>query len=241
MTTSTHIARAGTRRAIQGTPHPNFFDVTDSIRRTRNDSTVAKVAAKAIPTEPIHMELVDGYLTQMDTRGIFASISHLSSYFNRYYTTTTGREAVLWLEAEYRKAAGNRPDVQITLFEHDWEQPSLVVTVLGKGDNKAETVVLGGHIDSTAGTATSEAPGADDDASGSSVVLQVFRTLMLNRFEPDRTVEFHAYAAEEVGLRGSQAIAENYEALGREVVSMLQVPTPLFTSSLLFLPLPPLF
>ena len=43
-----------------------------------------------------------------------------------------------------------------------------------------------------------QAPGADDDASGSATILEVFRTMMKNRFEPDRTVEFHAYAAEEV-------------------------------------------
>jgi leucyl aminopeptidase len=171
-------------------------------------------------------ELVDGYLTNLDTSAIFASITHLSSYFNRYYTTETGREAVLWLEAEYKLAAGNRPDVIIQLFEHDWAQPSLLVTILGKGANKAETVILGGHIDSTAGTSTNESPGADDDASGSSVVLEVFRTLMKSRFEPDRTIEFHAYAAEEVGLRGSQAIAEEYDAQARNVVSMVQVNDP---------------
>ena len=39
---------------------------------------------------------------------------------------------------------------------------------------------------------------------------QVFRALIKAQFVPDRTVEFHAYAAEEVGLRGSQAIAQAY-------------------------------
>jgi Zn-dependent M28 family amino/carboxypeptidase len=41
-------------------------------------------------------------------------------------------------------------------------------------------VVLGGHIDSIAsGGATGRAPGADDDASGSSTVLEVFRSAMM--------------------------------------------------------------
>jgi hypothetical protein len=39
-------------------------------------------------------------------------------------------------------------------------------------------VILGGHIDSIAsGGATGRAPGADDDASGSSTVLEVFRSV----------------------------------------------------------------
>jgi hypothetical protein len=61
-----------------------------------------------------------------------------------------------------------------------------------------ETVILGGHIDSTAGGASNRSPGADDDASGSAAVLEVFKILMASGFVPDRTVEFHAYAAEEV-------------------------------------------
>jgi len=79
---------------------------------------------------------------------------------------------------------------------------------------------LGGHIDST--SSGSSAPGADDDASGSSTVMEVFRVLAVNGFRPERTLEFHAYAAEEAGLLGSQAIARNYANNGINVVAMLQ-------------------
>lgn len=44
-----------------------------------------------------------------------------------------------------------------------------------QGPNSAETIILGGHIDSTAGSATAASPGADDDASGSATVLQVIK------------------------------------------------------------------
>ena len=80
----------------------------------------------------------------------------------------------------------------IELFEHTWAQPSLIVTVQGSGDNRGETVILGGHIDSTAGGATRASPGADDDGSGSASVLEVFRILMENRFVPDRTCRYNA-------------------------------------------------
>jgi len=46
--------------------------------------------------------------------------------------------------------------------------------------------------------------------------------LMGNGYVPRRTLEFHAYAAEEVGLRGSQQVARDYKAIGRQVFSMLQ-------------------
>ena len=70
----------------------------------------------------------------------------------------------------------------------------------------SEVVVLGGHQDSIAGSncTTSRSPGADDDASGIATLSEVIRAAMALGYQPERTVKFMAYAAEEVGLRGSQ-------------------------------------
>ncbi len=62
-------------------------------------------------------------------------------------------------------------------------------------------------------------------ASGSSSVLEVFRVLAKNGFRGSRSIEFHAYAAEEVGLRGSQAIASTYQKEGKVVAGMMQLGT----------------
>jgi len=67
------------------------------------------------------------------------------------------------------------------------------------------------------------APGVDDDGSGSIAVLEIFRILVSNGFRPQNTIEFHWYAAEEVGLLGSQAIAQNYQRNGVAVRSMIQL------------------
>jgi len=53
-------------------------------------------------------------------------------------------------------------------------------------------------------------------------VLEVFRTLAVSGFKPKRSIEFHGYAAEEAGLRGSQAIASDYENKGINVFGMMQ-------------------
>ena len=105
----------------------------------------------------------------------------------------------MWVLDQYKAASGARTDVSFQLFEHaSWLQPSLIVTIQG-GKSSAETVIIGAHVDSIAGGSGSRAPGADDNGSGTSAVLQVFRALIKNNFVPDRTVEFHHYAAEEVG------------------------------------------
>jgi len=61
------------------------------------------------------------------------------------------------------------PDVLRALRAHGHACPPM------QGPNSAETIILGGHIDSTAGSATAASPGADDDASGSATVLQVIK------------------------------------------------------------------
>lgn len=66
-------------------------------------------------------------------------------------------------------------------------------------------------------------PGADDDGSGTVTILEIFRALVNTGFRPQRPVEFHWYSAEEAGLLGSQAIAQNYEKKGVDVLAMIQV------------------
>jgi len=126
------------------------------------------------------------------------------------------------LITEYANYGNGVPGVSVRAFTHSWAQSSIIATIQGKSNN---IVIIGGHVDSTSSGGT--APGADDDASGSSTVLEVFRVLVEHRrttgWEPDYTLEFHGYAAEEVGLRGSQAIATSYENSDRTVVGMLQL------------------
>ncbi|KAG6880282.1 hypothetical protein C0992_000059 [Termitomyces sp. T32_za158] len=64
--------------------------------------------------------------------------------------------------------------------------------------------------------------GADDDGSGSVTILEAYRALIAANFSPDRAVEFHWYSAEEGGLLGSQAVAQDYERRSVNVLAMSQ-------------------
>jgi acetylornithine deacetylase/succinyl-diaminopimelate desuccinylase-like protein len=93
-----------------------------------------------------------------------------------------------------------------------------VVNVLGvlPGRDTTRVVVIGGHYDScicSAGTgaaydSTSDAPGADDDGSGTSAVLEIAR-VVARRYPKglDATIVFALYAGEEQGLLGSTSLA----------------------------------
>jgi leucyl aminopeptidase len=90
-----------------------------------------------------------------------------------------------------------------------------------------EVVVLGGHLDSIANWGFGNAPGADDNASGSSNLLEALR-IVIAQGQPARSIEFFWYAGEEGGLIGSSEIAQNYRKEGRNVIGVLQLDMTLF-------------
>lgn len=119
---------------------------------------------------------------------------------------------------------------EVQFFNHTWRQPSVIARIFGAVGNPhaEEIVIVGAHLDSTISGQSDEAPyprspGANDDASGSSNVMEVFRVLVENAVKPTRTMEFHLYSAEEVGLRGSEDIATSYLEDGKLVQGMLQL------------------
>jgi hypothetical protein len=82
------------------------------------------------------------------------------------------------------------------------------VNVLGKIEGtdpelKTQYIVLGGHLDHLGTRGTVVMNGADDDASGVSVVMEAARVLGLGGFKPKRTIVFAAWCGEEMGLLGS--------------------------------------
>ncbi len=158
---------------------------------------------------------------------IRATIDHLSTAFNnRYHLHPSGTAAAQWIHALWQGYAQDRAGVTVELVNHVvLNQPSVVLTIPGT-ILPDEVVILGGHLDSIASGSFDPdfpAPGADDDASGIAVLSEVIRVAMAEGYFPQRTIQFMGYAAEEVGLVGSQEIAGAYAAADIDVVAVLQL------------------
>jgi len=75
---------------------------------------------------------------------------------------------------------------------------------------KDEYVVIGGHMDHLGISPMGDIMnGANDNASGTAVVMEIARIMKLNRAEPKRTVIFCLWAGEEQGLLGSRHYADH--------------------------------
>ncbi|OGR42673.1 MAG: hypothetical protein A2X35_01610 [Elusimicrobia bacterium GWA2_61_42] len=154
---------------------------------------------------------------------IVSAIASLSAFRNRYYRSATGVDASKWLQREWGKFAQNRPDISVAPFKHAaFPQESVILTMRGTTEPD-KVIVIGGHLDCVAGGGDNPAPGADDNASGVAVTQEVIRALVEAGYKPAKTIKFIAFAAEEVGLRGSGDVAAAFKKAGTAVDGMLNL------------------
>lgn len=169
-------------------------------------------------------DVVRPLIAKVEATKMQATIEKLSSFKNRYYKSSTGVDSQKWLKSHWESITASRSDATVEFFKHDrWPQPSLIATIKGKTD---DVIVIGGHADSIAGfwgRERAKAPGADDNASGTATVTEIMRLLVEGSYQPEKTIKFMAYAAEEVGLLGSKEIATSFKQRGVNVVGALQL------------------
>ncbi|GAA2194425.1 M20/M25/M40 family metallo-hydrolase [Micromonospora lupini] len=198
-------------------------------------------AVPAGPGRPIHAQRPERelreLLRQVDPRRIEAIVRRLAAFGTRHTLSSQDDPqrgigaARDWIHAqlqEYAATSGGRMTVELQSYV---QQPAsriptatritnVVATLRGQSAPN-RTYVVTGHYDSRVTDvmdAVSDAPGADDDASGVAVVLELAR-LMASR-PTAATVVFAAVAAEEQGLYGSAYLAAQLKAAGADLQGM---------------------
>jgi hypothetical protein len=132
-------------------------------------------------------------------------------------------------ETRYYNTAQNEASAQYMydLFEsyglqaefHEYYQVGTRKNVIGilPGATQPERVVyITGHFDSISEDSQNHAPGADDNASGTTAFLEAARVLRNYLFE--YTIKFVGFNGEEQGLIGSEAYVNSISTAGEDVV-----------------------
>ncbi|MFJ5543422.1 M20/M25/M40 family metallo-hydrolase [Micromonospora chalcea] len=176
-------------------------------------------------------------LREIDRRRIEATVRRLAAFGTRH-TLSSQTDPVRgigaardWIHAQlsgYAAASGGRMSVELQSYVQQPASripvPTTITNVVAtlRGDVTPERVyVITGHYDSRATDvmdAVSDAPGADDDASGVAVVMELARVLSTRRTEA--TIVLAAVAAEEQGLYGSAYLAAQLKAAGADIQGM---------------------
>lgn len=154
-----------------------------------------------------------------------ADMAQMAALSTRYHTSGNAPNATSTVTQLFETAAqGKIANWSVTTFTHaHTNQQSVIARIEGSKDPNT-TIVLGAHLDSIAPPNNSaDAPGADDDASGIAALSAIIRNIADQGLTFERSIEFHGYAAEEVGLVGSQDIATQYQEGSKAIAAMLQL------------------
>jgi hypothetical protein len=97
------------------------------------------------------------------------------------------------------------------VFDEKRPTQNVLAKISGTDENlKNEYVIVGAHMDHLGIDMTGDVlNGADDNASGTAVVMEAARVMKLNQFKPKRTIIFALWGAEEEGLLGSKYYTEH--------------------------------
>lgn len=149
--------------------------------------------------------------TQSPTRGIGAARRYVAGRFGDFSKACGG---CLAIETIGRDFTGPRAPNGVRVED-------VIAIQKGSGDPD-KVVIVQGHIDSRVTdsmNATSDAPGADDDGSGTALVIESAR--ILSREKHAGTIVYAVLSGEEQGLWGGKLLADTAKERGWKVAAVL--------------------
>ncbi len=152
--------------------------------------------------------------TDSNTEGIGAARSWVKSEFEKYAKDSEGRLSVSF-DSFVVEPDGKR-------IPHKTELKNVMAVLKGTDPEDKRILIVSGHLDSRVSSAldsTSFAPGADDDASGVALVMELARVMSKRKFPA--TIIFVAFSGEEQGLFGSTHLAKSAREKNWDIIAML--------------------
>ncbi len=146
-------------------------------------------------------------VNDIDADSVKWFIQKLQDFETRFLFAENRKEVSLWIMNQFKRMGFT--DVVLDSFQYQNTWQYNVVATLKGNVNEDQIYIVGGHHDSySSGNPYAIAPGADDNASGTTAALEVARVLMKNNYQPEATIKFMTFAAEEYGLHGSFDLAK---------------------------------
>ncbi|MCX7762033.1 MAG: M20/M25/M40 family metallo-hydrolase [Candidatus Kryptonium sp.] len=113
-------------------------------------------------------------------------------------------------------------EIEAKVEKLDGWTKNVVGLLPGNDENlKNEYIIVGAHMDHNGVDAEGFIyPGADDNASGTCLVMELARSMIANGEKPKRSIIFVLFAAEEQGLLGSKYFASHLPVPEENIVAM---------------------
>lgn len=167
--------------------------------------------------EPQTSDTVRMVISRVSPDSMASTVRGLEAFGTRYFSNANHRTIAGWIRDRFL-AAGLR-SVVLDSFQYaqSW-QYNVVGTI--PGALQGPEIIVGGHHDSYSSNILA-APGADDNASGTSATIEAARAVVTSGYKPAATLRFITFAAEEAGLRGGADYAAKARTADRDIRAML--------------------
>lgn len=162
---------------------------------------------------------IESVHSYMSVDSVTYYVQSLENFGTRFQYHENRKEIANWLKDQFVGMGYEQVELDsfyvVTRFNNNVPvmQYNVVATLTGS-TRPDEIFIIGGHYDSFNHTGDLEnAPGADDNASGTASALETARAIKLAGYQPSATIKFVCFAAEELmlsGNSGSEYMAAKY-------------------------------
>ncbi len=199
-------------------------------------ATVLPAMAQSVPQPPAEQALT-GLMKAIDAKVLRRHTEVLAAFGTRHTASETQSEtrgigaARRFIEREWRRCAAGTP-LQISTMAHTEPAgrriaaPTEIVNIVATlpGRDPKRLIVVSGHYDSRNADvmdAVGEAPGANDDASGTVAVMELACAMARSPKPFEATLVFAAVSGEEQGLLRAANMAKLLDVEGQTVEAMI--------------------
>jgi hypothetical protein len=173
--------------------------------------------------------LITDLVGAISTDTLENTLRQLQNWGSRFMLNDNHKDVATWLMNKF--ISYGYTDVKLDSFyntnpnfytDSTWQYN--VVCTLHGASAANEIYVVGGHYDSFSNTDPfTEAPGVDDNGSGTAATLETARVMAAMNFHPEATIRFVLFAAEELGLFGSKFDAHQAKLEGKDIRLMFNM------------------
>jgi hypothetical protein len=142
----------------------------------------------------------------------------LQDYQTRYSSTDSYDTACDWVQTKFEEYGLAATQQTFTLGSYNCQ--NVIAELPGTVDSTVIWIICG-HLDSTSPSQYTFAPGADDNASGSSAVVEAAR--ILSGYDFNYTIRFICFGGEEQGLYGSSYYASQAASASENIVGVVNL------------------
>jgi hypothetical protein len=196
---------------------PAELEMTDGFARVAN----REFGRVLWPLEPsasgekalVYDPYIAGLVSQVSMSRLTTDDQRLAAFHTRATLSDSVYAAAQWIKGQFQTIGYT--DVQYHTFTYQsTTQRNIVVTIPGTV-YPDKYIIIDGHYDSTSPQSSTNAQGADDNATGVAALLEIGR--LIHGIPFDYSVRLIAFAAEEQGLIGSGQYAQMAQSTGMQI------------------------